>query len=1008
MITKNGILRPSKNSSLLMNTKPKRPTKMEPNEPEIDFNNVPTIQGTYKATKLIPSPNSTTMKTNSNDLKESSTSPKIEDTTKMVPTTIADTTAEAANQKTSAVTPETESKRTTVPSPSTTDHKLEEVHKDFIKPDFETSPWKPIIPTFINTDLKLLPDRIHPSLPSQFDLEPTRMKNQFNENLRDKELIQDEELILGTPISEVKPPDFFLNINQSQVHRPNEDPPGMSTFDTEETVFPHDRIVPQEMVNFRVNGKFKNKLPAFQENATEKQYSNPEIEVSGHVPPETYEIRLKTSSESVKDIEKSQMGVTHSQENSGISTVFVEKKPVSRLDDASYLGTKPTTDSDFETSPLPILLIGNSDEKPVSDFEDLPIRISGVGIAEPVSDFEINLEARNKFSDVSANIDDEDLAEKRVDQVLQQPIYTSYRTPDLNGGARPSLVENPGTLKPFRHTIPVDKITSALDADIIKDTESADNKTETDIKESGSEIKEDVSAIKENESEIKERGSEIKENKSHQAGVASIASIEFEPSDNKSMETKHILIANSPDSQINKQNHTVSEPLPNMERIVEIETFVQGSDADSLFRVNLPSKDSKIELTELPVSEIPSVSEKPSKADLLKTNTDELPTGLETSTAAESTTNTITISRNSTFVEIDTFQHDPEESSVQGQGQVEVGTLEEEPSLWFLGNETSSPAPETKKKTYNETLRANVVVNLVTLAPAKSNTGIRPIRPRPKNDKEKSTRLLDKTSTSSQKPVDLDEATLLDRLFNLQSDKEIKREFVDLKNGSIIEKPVKHENGSVEQIIEVVTSISTKVSSSIQNNPVILKLIVSNSSNPEGPQLGETRAFRDKDKLKAEMFSWPDDSPELKSMQTSDRKTSAAEENRLLLDQLKKFADVRTENDEITSKPSNKFQQGSIPNSHLDNLKSQTYQVHPNVDDLKKIAAVTSGNETLLKNSSSPFSFSRDGVEILTKVLTKVEDRTDKKISTTEENALQSTGKSSRRMLLKNGLKRFF
>ena len=983
---------------------------MEPNEPDIDFSNVPTIQGTYKATKLIPSQNSSTMKTNSGDLKESSTSPKIEETTKMEPTTVKDTTTEAINQKTSQVTPETESKRTTVPSLSTTDDKLVEIHKDFIKPDFETSPWKPIIPTFINTELKLLPERIQPSLTPQFNVDPTRMTNQFNPNLRDKELIRDEELILGTPISEVKPPDLFLNINQSQVLRPNVDPPGMSTFDTEETDFPHDRIVPQEMVNFRVNGKFKNKLPTFQENVTvEKEDSNPEIEVSGQVPPDTYELRLKTSSESVKDVEKSQMGVTSPQGNSGISTDFLDKKPVSRLDDASYLGAKSTIKSNFGTSPLPILLIGDSDKKPISDFEELPVRISGVGVAEPVSDFEIDLETRNRFSDVAAINDDEDLEDKKVDQVLQQPIYTSYRTPDLNGGAKPSLVENPGTLKPFRHTIPVDKITSALDTDIIKEAVSDVKKTETGLKES----------------EMKESGIDIEENKNNQTGAPSIAAIEFEPSENKNIETKHILIANSKvsDQQVKKPNHTKNEPLPNMERIVEIETFVKDSEADSLFRVNLPTKDHKIELTELPILEIPSGSENPSisetssETDSLKASADKLPSELQTST-----TNKITNSRNSTFVKIDTFKHVPGETSIQGQGEVEVGILEKEPSLWFLGNETSSTTSEPKKKTYNDTLRANVVINLVTLAPAKSNTGIRPIRPRPKNEKEKSTRLLDKTSTSSQNPADLDEATLLDRLFNLQSDKETKKEFITLENGTKIEKPIKHENGSVEQIIEVVTSISTKVSSSIQNNPVILKLIVSNSSiseepqnpvakNPESgikkPEFGETRAFRDEDKLKEEMFSWSDDSSELKSMQTSDRKTSAAEENRLLMDQLKKFADVRTGNESITSSPSKKFQKETIPNSNLDNLKSQTYQVHPNVDALKKIAAVAAGNETLLKNTSSTFSFSRDGVEILTKVLTKVEDRTDKKISTTEENVLQSTGESREFFYLFSVLKEF-
>lgn len=34
----------------------------------------------------------------------------------------------------------------------------------------------------------------------------------------------------------------------------------LSTID-EDTVFPHDRLSPQEMINFRLNGKYKNKIP---------------------------------------------------------------------------------------------------------------------------------------------------------------------------------------------------------------------------------------------------------------------------------------------------------------------------------------------------------------------------------------------------------------------------------------------------------------------------------------------------------------------------------------------------------------------------------------------------------------------------------------------------------------------------------------------------------------------------------------------------------------------------
>ena len=1014
MITKNGILRPNKNSSLLTNSKPKsRPSKIEPSESEIDFSNVPTIQGTYKATKLIPAQNTSTINANSakDDLRESSlTSPKVEDTTKPHQSTLQDTTTETVNQKTSQEIPDIDPNQiTTVPSLSTTDPKLDEHHKDFIKPDFETSPWKPIIPTFINTDLKLLPEITQPFLKSQYNIDPTRMTNQFNQNVQNKEVTRGEELIVGTPISEVKPPDLFMNINQSQVIRPSIDPPGMSTFDTDESDFPHDRIVPQEMINFRVNGKFKNKLPAFQENSTvEAEDSKPEIEVSGQVPPETYQLRLKTSPDSIKEIEKSHLKDISFQGTSGVETEVLDKKPVSRFDDPSSFGTKPTTYPNFVTSELPVLLTKDSEtyltDKPISDFkEELPVRISGVGVAEPVSDFEIDLEARNRFSDIAAISNDSNLSDQKVNQVPQQPVYTSYKTPDLNGGAKPSLVENPGTLKPFRHTIPVDKITSAVDGD---------------------------SAIEKAESSIKESESIINENGSQSTEVSPMSNLEVELSENKKIDTtKHILPDNPwiPDIQIKMQNQTKNRPLSNLEKIVAIETFVNDSEPHSTFKVNMPTENSNIELTEGPIkanaqasrnhslsgnsliivnspslqnaSENPSVLGNISKVDSLNTNEEKL---LVLQSQLNSTKNMIkSSSRNSTFIEIDTLKHVP------GQGQAAVGTIEEEPSLWFVENETLTSEP--KKKTYNDTLRANVVENLVTLAPAKSNTGIRPIRPRPKVDKEKSTRLLEKISTSQSPIESLNEATLLDKLFNLQSSEKDfdKREFISLENETKMEKPMKQANGSVEQIIEVVTSISTKVSSSIQGNPVTLKLVVSNSSKPEGSQkteikipepgvkkseIVETRAFQDENKPKAEMFTWVDDSTELKSMQTSDRKTSAGEENRVLLEQLKQLANVRTGNDPVTPQPKNNSS-SKILNPHFDDLKSEIYKVLPNVDELKKIADVAAGNQTILKNSSSSFALSRDGVEVLTKVLTKVEDPNYKKISMSEENVVQSSGK---------------
>jgi hypothetical protein len=63
--------------------------------------------------------------------------------------------------------------------------------------------------------------------------------------------------------------------------------------DNEDSIFPHDRIVPQEIINFRVNGKFKNKIPGISEDNLKN--GKPKIEVSGQLPPDTYDFRLKAS-----------------------------------------------------------------------------------------------------------------------------------------------------------------------------------------------------------------------------------------------------------------------------------------------------------------------------------------------------------------------------------------------------------------------------------------------------------------------------------------------------------------------------------------------------------------------------------------------------------------------------------------------------------------------------------------------------------------------------------------
>lgn len=59
-------------------------------------------------------------------------------------------------------------------------------------------------------------------------------------------------------------------------------------------------------------------------------------------------------------------------------------------------------------------------------------------------------------------------------QQQKQPVYTSYKTPDLYGDSKPPLVRVPGTLKPFSHTIPVDKISPAKDEPVTGTTDTKD------------------------------------------------------------------------------------------------------------------------------------------------------------------------------------------------------------------------------------------------------------------------------------------------------------------------------------------------------------------------------------------------------------------------------------------------------------------------------------------------------------------------------------------------------
>lgn len=133
-------------------------------------------------------------------------------------------------------------------------------------------------------------------------------------------------------------------------------PPLLIALDDDESVFPHDRVVPQEMVNFRVNGKFKNKPPPnsavspVSEDSTEN--SQPKIEVSGQLPPDTYDLRLKASP-------------------NGQPMPPVQIPDVIRTDDEiNYTSVEPN--------------FPGFDEE-----EEQPTILTGIGVAEPVLDTEL-------------------------------------------------------------------------------------------------------------------------------------------------------------------------------------------------------------------------------------------------------------------------------------------------------------------------------------------------------------------------------------------------------------------------------------------------------------------------------------------------------------------------------------------------------------------------------------------------------------------------------------------
>ena len=893
MITKNGLLRPSRNSSLISSTKPKpsKPSKMEPNEADVDFSNIPTIQGTYQATKLNATAGtrgSTKIETRvgsgaisiKKDSRNSTTTiPKIIETSLKNDENI---TAEPAIPKTITANPESEINMTDTTEVTSTVKifKDNDLYKDFRKPDFETSPWKPIIPDFVNTELKLLPTEIH-------------------------------HTTFSSPATTLKPPKTIHEIPEKTTESPEPEvtrfslnPPGFGSFDSSEPDFPRDRIVPQDMINFRPNSKFKNKIPVPEEPANPPMQQQPEIEISGHLPPETYNLHLGASSGSVR-----------TPIYPGSSKIDITTS--SNLASSAQSTIQPNLATDTWTS------------KPeVSE-------ISGIGVAEPVFDLEIDLESRNRYSGILAlgPVEDKPTRDRKVEPVTspkesssqsQEPIYTSYRTPDLNGGAKPSLVENPGTLKPFRHTIPVDKITPALQESPEKPVEK------TTVPEVVEKIPIFISSD--------ESSSLIDSTSKNKNSDGSSESSEKER-DKIEISEEFVGIG--------------SGPVDPEEKIDE-ETILTHSTTEEYSEVLHPSYNNGEKLMAVPETSTPATPE-------------------------ESTSSILESSRNSTFVEVDTVVHTP----------VDVKPQTELPEEEIWQSSDVDVVTEIGKKVYNDTLKAYVVENVATLAPAKSNTGVgRPLRPRPKIDKEKATRILQKIPESSTEVL-REDSELVKKLFGSQGKAD------DETTGST-------ENGTdvktipilKEPIVEVVTSISTKVSTKVKTDHVVLRFEITNSTSPAeirrpgnsgsgfksvGKELEENRSFRDggsegNGEMSEKLVSWTEERPplvaaDLVGHQAYDRKISVDEE-KSILEKLRKFAEVRT-----------KGETGKKPVRNLTSIIEHTQkevplksQIFGDFEKLKKFADVGTGNvPALIANATQSFTLSRDGVQVFTKVLHKAE-----------------------------------
>lgn len=931
MITKNGLLRPNKTSPLLGATMQKsKPQKMEPNEADIDFTNIPTIHGSYQATKI-------NISGGSHDAPKSDT--KIQSGTisirKDSPAKIEESAKDSADENTSFPTISTTTlptikAETSISTPTTSSSKINDPFKNFSNPSFEESPWRPIIPNYVNTELKLLPQNLEPV--NSEDFQKFSLENLPNIPLKNKEKTEygvvstsQKPSIDEISLTTIIPVTEDIKFNLATVK--------MDPVDVE-IDFPPDRIVPQEMVNFRPNGKFKNKIPGIDESSQSKIEidSNPEIEISGHLPEETFDLHLKTSP------------------GSSTITEFIpdaQNPPESFPKIENPIKTGEILDSsknDANLRPIDQIEISGMIERPDE------LIISGIGVAEPVLEHELDFESRNKFSDIFAvdPVDEKVPSEKKNEQELSSPFYTSYRTPELNGYVRPSLIENPGTLKPFKHMIPVDKINLEVLGDFLGSVGHPEGQSDS--------LELDTTTAS---SKILQTSSKIDKNSSKTDGIFSTKMEEIiNPKENENSSLEPI-------KSIPPLVENISETLINPPIIKPIE-LLNNSPGNSLQKIDEKFQNSST--TELNLKTLPSSFK-----------------GAE-GPSISSTSEPINSLRNSTFIEVDTVEHIP--GSSQTENNDKPVFFENESSMWKAGNES---ATESGIKTYNDTLKANIVKSLVTLPPVKSNIGLgKPLRPRPKGENEKVTRDLEKKSDET-----VSNEQVYENILKLQ---ELLNPFQEQQK-KIIEENNKHS----KSIVKIVTSVSTKVSTKVKGDDIVMSFDVTNSTS--GP-LVNPEVLKNPDSSEQIQSSPEEINPDnSKQLRAFDQTNLTEKEKQSLLEKLKKFAEIRVDNDSSTVKNKNLTK---IVNENSSNHDAKIYEniSGMNFNKLKEFADIAMGNQSIKNvNESQKIFLSRDGIEILTKILHKVDDEPTKNkiISTTEKIGVLNLSECSSGFLCNDG-----